>query len=119
MNILVLAGIVFVDVPWEDIFKLGASAAASEFYEWVQVGNEVYILYLKYQIKPHLSPWFSAVCAAAIVVHRNHFFHLCQQNKYSQSKVQFRQASNRCKRVLEAAKLAYSNKAKESISSRN
>ena len=25
------------DVPWEDIFKLGASAAASEFCEWVQV----------------------------------------------------------------------------------
>ena len=23
------------DVPWEDIFKLGASAAASEFCEWV------------------------------------------------------------------------------------
>ena len=23
------------DVPWEDIFKLGASAAASEFLEWV------------------------------------------------------------------------------------
>ena len=31
------------DVPWEDIFKLGASAAASEFYEWVQVGIDVYI----------------------------------------------------------------------------
>ena len=24
------------DVPWEDIFKLGASAASSEFCEWVQ-----------------------------------------------------------------------------------
>ena len=29
------------DVPWEDIFKLGASAAASEFCEWVQVGIDV------------------------------------------------------------------------------
>ena len=26
------------DVPWEDIFKLCASDAASEFCEWVQVG---------------------------------------------------------------------------------
>ena len=26
------------DVPWEDIFKLSASAAASEFCEWVPVG---------------------------------------------------------------------------------
>ena len=31
------------DVPSEDIFKLGASAAASEFCEWVQVGIDVYI----------------------------------------------------------------------------
>ena len=23
------------DVPWEDIFKLGASATATEFWEWV------------------------------------------------------------------------------------
>ena len=27
------------DVPWEDIFKLSASAAASKFCEWVQVFN--------------------------------------------------------------------------------
>ena len=68
----------------------------------------------KYQVKPHSSPWFSAACAAAIV-HRNHFFRLYQREKSSDSKVKFRQASNRCKRVLEAAKLAYGNKTKESI----
>ena len=43
------------DVPWEDIFKLGASAAASEFFEWVQVGTDVYIRHRKYQVKPHSS----------------------------------------------------------------
>ena len=105
------------DVPWEDIFRLSASAAASEFCEWVQVGIDVYIPHRKYQVKPHSSPWFSAACAAAIV-HRNHFFHLYQQNKTSESKVKFRQASNRWKRVLEAAKLAYATKTKESITSR-
>ena len=104
------------DVPWEVIFKLGASAAASEFCEWVQVGIDVYIPHKKYQVKPHSSPWFSAACAAAIV-HRNHFFHLYQREISSDSKVKFRQASNRCKRVLEAAKLAYANKTKESITS--
>ena len=31
------------DVPWEDIFKLSAHAAASEFCEWFQVGIDVYI----------------------------------------------------------------------------
>ena len=31
------------DVPWEDIFKLGASPAASELCEWAQVGIDVYI----------------------------------------------------------------------------
>ena len=54
------------DVPWEDIFKLGASAAACEFCDF---------------------------------------------------KGKFRQASNRCKSVLGAAKLAYANKTKESITS--
>ena len=104
------------DVPWEDIFKFSASAAASEFCEWVQIGIDVYIPHRRYKVKPHSSPWFSAACAAAIV-HRNHFFHLYQQNKSSESKVKFRQASNHCKRVLEAAKLAYATKTKESITS--
>ena len=54
-------------VLWEDIFKLSASGAASEFCEWVQVGIDVYIPHRKYQVKPHSSPRFSAACAAAIV----------------------------------------------------
>ena len=40
-----------------------------------------------------------------------------QKDKSSESKVKFRQASNRCRRVLEANKLAYANKTKESITS--
>ena len=84
------------DVPWEDIFKFSASAAARQFCEWVQVGTDVYIPHRKYQIKPHSSPWFSVACAAAIV-HRNHFFCLYQREKSFDSKVKFRQASNRCK----------------------
>ena len=97
------------DVPWGDIFKLGTSAAGGEFCEWVQVEIDVYNSHRKYQVKLHLSPWFSAACAAAIF-HRNHFFCLNQQLKSSDSKVKFRQASNRCKSVLEATKLAYANK---------
>ena len=92
------------DVPWEDIFKLSASAAASEFCEWVQIGIDVYIPHRKYQVKPHSSPWFSAACAAAIV-HRNHFFRLYQQNKSSESKVKFRQASNVAKGFLKLPNL--------------
>ena len=66
------------DVPWEDITKLSASAAASVFCQWIQVGIDVYIPHRKYQVKPHSSSWFSAACAAAIV-HRNHFFRLYQR----------------------------------------
>ena len=40
-----------------------------------------------------------------------------QKDKSSESRVKFREASNRCKRVLEAAKLAYATKTKESITS--
>ena len=104
------------DVPWEDIFKLIASAAASKFYEWVQVGIYVYIPHRKNQIKPHSSPWFSAAYAAAIV-HRNNSFRLYQQNKTPESKVKFRQASNHCKRVLEAVKIIYATKRKEFLTS--
>ena len=30
------------DVPWEDIFRLGASAASKEFCEWAHIGIDVY-----------------------------------------------------------------------------
>ena len=77
------------DVPWENTFKLSPSTAASEFCDWVHIPDR------KYQDKPHSSPWFSATCAAAIA-HRNHYFRL----------------------YLEAAKLAYANKTKDSITSK-
>ena len=99
-----------------DLFKLSACAATSKFCGWVQVGVDVYIPHCKYQVKPPSSPWFLVACAAAIV-HRNQFFHLHQQNKSSEFKIKFRQASNHCKKVLEAAKLAYGTKTKESITS--
>ena len=51
------------------------------------------------------------------MVHRSHFFCLYQQNKSSEFKVKFRKASNHCKGILEAAKLAYTNKTKEYITS--
>ena len=97
------------DFPWDDIFKL-VLLLLLVHCKWVHIPD------CKYQVKPHSSPWFSAACAAAIV-HRNHFFCLYQNNKSSESKVKFRQASNCCKKVLEAAKLAYANKTKESITS--
>ena len=104
------------DIPWDDIFKHGPSYAASEFAEWVQVGMDAYIPNRKYRVAPHSSPWFSPACEAAIA-HRNHFFRLYQRDRSVDSKALFRQASNRCKRVLESAKLRYCEKTKESITS--
>ena len=51
------------------------------------------------------------------MVNRNHFFCLYQKVKSSKSNVKFRQASNRCKRVLEDANLPYNNKVEEPITS--
>ena len=62
------------DAPCQDIFKLGASTAATKFCQCVHVGIDVYIPHRKFHIKPHSSPSFSAACAAAIV-YRNQFFH--------------------------------------------
>ena len=88
MTILVLIGMVFM-IIWEMFHGrislnsvLLLSATASEFCEWVQVGNDVYIPHPKYQVKLHSSPWFSGACAA-VIVHRNHFFHLYQKDKSS------------------------------------
>ena len=58
----------------------------------------MYLSHRKYQAKPH-------------------FFCLYQKDKSPDSKVKFRRASNRCKRVLEIVKLAYFKKTKESITS--
>ena len=99
------------DVPWEDIFNLSASAAASQFCEWVQVGIDVYIPYREYKVKLQLTPWFSVASAVAIV-HRKHFFCLYQKDKSSDSKVKFRQARNCCKKVPEGAKRAFPSKTK-------
>ena len=87
------------------------SAAARECCEWVQAGIDVYISHPKYQVKPHSSSWFLAACATAIA-HRNHLFLLYHQNKSSKSKVEFRQASNHCQRILETAELAQANQIK-------
>ena len=76
-----------------DIFRFDVSVAASELYEWVQVGIDVYIPHCKYQVNPHSSPWFSSA-SAVVIVHRNHFFCLDQQNKSSESNVGFSQVSN-------------------------
>ena len=70
----------------------------------------VYITHHKYQVQPHPSSWLSAACAAAIV-HRNHFFRLCQQNKSLESKV-------KCSQVSNPYKYAYATKRKESITSK-
>ena len=51
---------------------------ASGFCKWAQVGIDVYILHLKYQVKPDSSWWFSGACVAAML-RRNHFFRLYQQ----------------------------------------
>ena len=98
-----------------DIFKLSASAAASKFCVWVQVGSDVYITDHRYQIKHHSSPSISAACAAAIV-HRTHFF-ICSNRINLLNILKSRQASNHYKIVLEAARFPYANKTKESITS--
>ena len=121
MTILVLIGTVFLlfdhlrEVPLEDIIKLGNSSAAREFCEWVQVEIDVFIPHGKYQVNPRSSPWFWAACVGAIFRGIAFFY---QKDKSSDSKVKFRQASNSCKRVLEAAKLAYAIKTKESFTSK-
>ena len=111
MTILVLIGKVFL-IIWEMFYgRISLNLVLLLMLVHFLVQIDVYIPHRKYQIKPHWSAWFSAACSAAIV-HRYHFFCLYQKDKSSASKVKFRQASNCCKRVLKATKLAYPNKNK-------
>ena len=112
MTILALIGVVFV-ITWDMLY---GRIYLSLVLLLLLVKIDVYIPHRKYQVQPHSSSWFLGACAAAIA-HRNHFLRFYHKNKSSASKVNFRQASNRCKRVLEATKLAYVNKTKESITS--
>lgn len=104
------------DIPWDNIFEQGVSLAATEFSEWMRIGMDVYVPHRKFQVRPHSSPWFTPACAAAIA-HRNHYFNLYQRNKSDAYKTLFRQASNRCKRVIEQAKLLYTERTRDQISS--
>ena len=64
------------DLPWEATFKLSASAAASEFCEWVQVGIDVSSIIVPGQTSL-ISMAFSCLCCChTAIVHRNHFFRL-------------------------------------------
>ena len=54
-----------------------------------------------------------------VSIRSNHFFHLYLQNKSSESNAKFGQASNRCKRVPEAAELTYATKTKDPSLPRN
>ena len=63
--------------------SLNFFTAATEFCQWAQAGNDVYIIYhCKYKVRPHSSPLFSV--ASAAIAYRN------QQNKSSASEVNFR-----------------------------
>ena len=81
------------DNPWEDIIKVSASAAASEFCEWVQAGIDVYIPLRNCQVKSHgFSPM---VFSCLFCCHRlEKLLFLYQKGESSESKVKFRQASN-------------------------
>ena len=115
MTILVLIGTLFV-IIW-DMFhgRISLNTVLLLLLLNVLSGFRLQLRYIN-QVKPHPSPWFSSA-STAVMGHRNHFLCFYQKDKSSDSKVKFRQASNRCKRVLEAAKLAYANKTKESITS--
>ena len=112
---IVLIGMVFV-IIWEMFLGGYLIASAFAFRERVQVGTDVYI---SHRIRSSLTylhgfqlivllPWFIEIT----------FFQLQQGNKSSESKIKFRQPSNHCKRVQEAANLhTYAYKTKESITS--
>ena len=100
------------DVPWED--KLGASAAASEFFEWFKL-ELMHISLIIISIRSSLTHLHGFQLLVLLPLFKEiTFFCFYQQIKSSETKGKLRQASSCCERVLEAAKLAYVNKTKQS-----
>ena len=87
------------DVPWEDIFKLGASVNFVSGFRLELMDASLISLII------------------SLFFHLEITFNLYQQNKSSESTVKFRQARNCCQRVLEAAEFSYVNKTKEPFTS--
>ena len=114
MTLLMLIGVVFL-IIWEmfhgrislnSVPLLQQNSLAAEFWEWVQVGTDVYIPHWKYQVKYHSFPWFSAAFTAAIV-HRNHFFRFYQKSKSYESQHLNFSSKAIGKIIAEAEKIIY------------
>ena len=102
-------------VPWIDIFKHDATYAPKEIAEWVEIGIDCYIPHRKFQFKPHSSPWFTP--CAAVITHRNHYFHQYHRNATLENKKLFCDSHNRCKRVLKYATSNYAETTRRSFAS--
>ena len=79
------------------------------------MGIDVFIPSKKFQLKAHSQPWFTPACASAIA-HRNHYFNLHSSTKTDESHRLFKLARNRCKMVLDQAKLEYAEHVRNNIS---
>ena len=104
------------DGPWNVFFSLPAEDCASKVVSWISAGRDAFIPSRRFQVKPHSSPWFSPACAAAIS-HRNHYFHQYRRDNSFDNKRLFTAARNRCRKVLNNAKLRYAELTKSRISS--
>ena len=117
MAIPVLIGMVFV-INWEMFHgRISLNSALLLLQVNFLSGFRLELMYISLilRIRTSITHLYGSVTCAAAIFHRNHF-RLCQQSK-CESKIKFRQANYHCKRVLEAAKLAYATKTKEFITS--
>ena len=103
-------------VSWLDIFKHDATYAAKEITEWVEIGIDCYIPHRKFQLKLHSSPWFTPSCAA-VIAHRNHYFHQYHRNATPENKKLCCDSRNHCKKVLKDARSNYAEATRCSVAS--
>ena len=93
----------------EDIFNCVISAA-SNLFQWVQVGIDVHIPHWKYQVKHH---GIELLILLMWLIELSHcYFNSCINKTNLLFKVKFRQPSNHCIKVFKSVKLAYANKAR-------
>jgi len=74
------------DAPLDYFSKFKVSRTAFLITDWVLAEIENFIPDKKCQQRPNSQPWFTPKCAA-VIAHRNHFYHLYHRNRCDETTV--------------------------------
>ena len=101
------------DVPWSYVLSLDPNSAAAELNEWINMAIDAFVPPKKFQLKAYTAAVHPCLCCSNCP---SYYFNLHSCTKTDESHRLFKLARNRCKRVLDQAKLEYAEHVRNNIS---